>query len=405
MKQAQTVEVRKKSHFLRNLIIIFVSALLVLGIVLGAISLARGKNAYARYSGIIADKATYAYLLSYYKLNHMRALAGKGAEDTEAFWSSKDPESGKTQGELLSEGAKSYVSRVLISAALFDSSATGAQKKAAKEAAKQAAEEILTYRAGGDEKAFDEIAAPFGYAYKDLEKIALLLYKAENAQSLFYGLGGETVSTRLAECNGYLSENYSAVYLFFIRENDTFIITEDENGNSTVMKDENGDYVMHVLTDEEKAKRQETIGYLDSAIEKGTLTKAYFEGKMEEHYKNVPEGSETLYYFADGSAYTESFKASVGEDIVSAAETLAVGKCQKVAYEHGVCFVYKCDVEQNAFANDNYESFFSDFYENVADYLFAQDVAVFKDDVVFTERASEFVITALPYKNFISVRF
>ena len=76
MKPTKTAEPHAQSRFLRNLIIIFLSALLILGIVLGAISLSRNKNTYARYSGVIADRAIYSYLLSYYKFNHMRALAG-----------------------------------------------------------------------------------------------------------------------------------------------------------------------------------------------------------------------------------------------------------------------------------------------------------------------------------------
>lgn len=401
-----TAPSRARSHFLRNLLIVFLSALLVLGIVLGTISIVRDQKTYARYSGTIADRAIYSYLLSYYKFNHMRALAGvEGAEDTEAFWSSIDEESGKTQGELLSEGAKNYVTRVLISASLFDSAATSAQKKAAKVAAKQAAEEILTYRADGDIDAFNEIAAPFGYAYEDLEDIALLLYKAENAQTLFYGVNGENAKSRLSECNVYMKENYSAVYLLFIRTETTFSTTEDEDGNLTIDTDENGASVTRPLRSDESAKREETMHLLDTAISAGTLTKSYFEGKMKEHYGAYPEGSNALCYFADGADYTESFKQSIGEPIVSAAEELSVGACKKIAYEHGYCYVYKCNAEDYAFSKDAYEHCFSDFYENVANHLFTEDVAVFADDVVFKERAATVAIATLPYKNLIRVRF
>lgn len=406
MKPTQQAKATPSSHFLRNLIIIFLSALLVLGTVLGTISIIRGKNTYARYSGVIADRGTYSYLLSYYKFNHMRALAGvEGVEDTEAFWNSLDAESGKTQGELLSEGAKNYISRVLISAALFDSAATAAQKKAAKQAAKKAAEEILEFRAEGDVQAFNEATAPFGYAYKDLETIALLLYKAENAQSLFYGISGETVTTRLNECNIYLKENYSAVYLLFIRTENTFSITENDDGTITKDVDENGEYIMRALLDEEISKRETTIAVLDAAIEKGTLTKAYFESTMQDHYKNAPEGTSTLYYFADGADYTERFAAAISPDIVTAAKELAVGKCQKVTYADGYCYVFKSETADNVFTDSQYADCFSDFKVNVSSYLFSEDIATYRDDVVFKDRAAEISITNLPYKNFIAVRF
>ena len=397
---------KTKSHFLRNLLIIFLSALLVLGIVLGAISLSRDTKTYARYGGNTADRAIYSYLLSYYKFSHMRTLSElDGAEDSEEFWNSIDPISKKTQGEHLTEGAKDYVARVLISASLFDAAATDAQKKEAEQAAKKAAEEILIYRADGDEDAFDEITAPFGYAYRDLEDIALLLYKAENAQALYYGISGETVTTRPDECNQYLKENYCAVHLFFIRTESAYSTTEDEDGNLTIDTDENNQYLTRPLLPAEIAKREETIGLLDAAIAKNTLTKSYFTAKMQEHYQTAPEGKSSLYYFADGTAYTQAFKQTNGDAIVSAAESLAVGSCRKIAYAHGYCYVYKCETEDYAFIADNYESYFSDFKSNVSDYLFAKDVAVFMGDVIFKERADSIAVTALPYKNLIRVRF
>ena len=394
------------SHFLRNFIIIFLAGLLVLGIVLGAVSLARNTKAYARYSGIAIDRATYSYLLSYYKFNHMRALAGvTGAEDSESFWLSKDAESQKTQGELLIEGAEDYVRRVLISAALFDAAATSAQKKDAKTAAKKAAEEILTYQADGDTDTFDQMVSDFGYTYADLEGIALLLYKAENAQRLYYGLSGETAATRLTECNLYLQENYSAVRLLFIRTETTFSTDTDEDGNITITTDENGAYLTRPLLTVESQKREQYMQLLDAEIASKTFRKAIFDGIASEHYKSYPEGVDTLYYFADGAAYTESFKASAGEAIVAAAQTLAVGEYQKIAYENGYCYVYKYETEDNAFTEESYKTFFSDFYENVSIHLFSEDVAVFADDVAFSDRASEISVLSVPYKNLIRVRF
>lgn len=408
MKQphSNAEKVNKTSHFMRNLIIIFLSMVLLLGIVLGAVSLSRNAKTYARYSGTIIDRATYSYLLSYYKFNHMRALAGvSGAEDSEEFWNSTDTASGKTQGELLVKGAKEYVSRVLISASLFDAVASNTQKKAAKEAAKKAAEEILTYRADGDEQRFDEITAEYGYAYSDLEDIALLLYKAENAQMLYYGLNGETAATRLTECNLYLKENYTAVRLLFIRTENTFDTTADKDGNLTVNTDENGEAITRPLLNAEIEKRNQTMSILDAEIASGSFRKSIFDALASEHYKNYPEGTDTLYYFADGAAYTESFKASAGAEIVSAAQSLSVGECKKVAYESGYCYVYKNAIEENAFTSESYKSFFSDFYENVSSHLFSEDVAVFASDVVFKDRASEISVLSVPYKNLIRVRF
>lgn len=393
------------SHFLRNFLIIFAAAVLLLGTVLGTVTVITNAKTYARYSGTVADKATYSYLASYYKLNFMRAFFTEDKEETDSFWDSKPEGSEKTYQTLLEEGTKNYISHILVSAALYDSAATAAEKKAAKEAAKNAAEEILTYRAKGDKAAFNEMTAPYGYTYADLKDIALLLYKAANAQSLFYGIGGANVTSRLDDCNAYLSDRYSAVYLFFIRTESTYTYTVDENGSKVINVGDDGAYVTRKLTDEEIAGRRETVARIDAAIAEDQMTPAFLRAEMEAHYSKAPEGKSSLYYFSDNAAYTQRFSLANGEAIVAAAKDLSVGECQKVSYKHGVCYVYKSTVEENAFGVRDYENYFSDFYQNAADYLFAEDIGILLEDVVFKKRASDISPTALPYKNIIPVRF
>ncbi len=403
MKEANTPITR--SRFLRNFLIIFTAAVLALGIVLSAITALTNLKTYARYGGTIADQAVYSYLASNYKFNFMRAALADGKEDTEAFWNEKPEGSEKTYRALLEEGTKDYVARVLVSAALYDSATTAAEKKTAKEAAKKAAEEILTYRAEGDKAAFNEMTAEYGYTFADLEEIALLLYKAARAQALFYGAGGANVTSRLDDCNTYLSDNYSAVHLLFVRTKTTFVYTLDESGNKVVEVDENGAYETVALSEEEIAKREATIARIDTAIADDQMTPAFLRAEMEAHYAKFPEGKSTLYYLSDSSAYTQAFRALHGDEIVVAAKELPIGECKRVNYEQGVCYVYKSTVEKNAFGVKDYESYFSDFYQNAADHLFSEDVGILLDDVVFKNRADDISLTALPYKNIIRVRF
>lgn len=401
------VAVQKHSHFLRNFLIIFLSVLLCAFAVLGAISVYRNAKTLMRYGGTACDEPTYRYLSSYYKLMHMRALADtEGAEDTEAFWQSTEPESGKTQGALLAEGAKNYISRVLISAALYDQTASSAQKREAKAAAKKAVEEILTYQANGSEESFNALTAPYGYAYDDLYGIALLLYKAERAQSLFYGASGETASTRVTECDQYLKNNYAAVKLLFIRSETTYNFTLNENGEKDILLDDNKEPILRALTAEELAQREALMADLDERIAAQNLTAAYFSGRMGGHYESYAEGQSGLYYFANGSAYTEQYKKQEGgAEIVKEALALKNNACKKIAYKDGFCYIFKYETETGAFAEKSYELYFSDFYINVANYLFSKDVSLFMDDIVISERAEKISLTALPYKNLIRVRF
>lgn len=389
-------------HFLRNFLIIFLSALVALSAVLFGFSIYRSTHTYMRYGGTFCDAPTYRYLASYYKLMHMRALAGvDGAEDTEAFWQSIDPETKKTQGALLAEGTKNYISRVLICASLFDGTASADQKRTAKNAAKKAAEEILTYQANADKETFDALAAPYGFAYEDLADIALLLYKAANAQSLFYGASGETASTRVAECDQYLKNNYSAVRILFIRTKTTYFV--DEDGNADL--DENQNPILRDLSSVEIEQREQLMADLDQRIAANNLLEDYFKGKMDNHYENYAEGHSGIYYFSDNSAYTQSFRQAGGEEIVRTALSIPQNSCKKLSYADGYCYVFKLQTKTGAFAEESYETYFSDFYENVASYLFSKDVALFMDDVVITERAKAVSLTALPYENLIRVRF
>jgi hypothetical protein len=394
-----------KSHFLRNLIIGFSAALALLGIVLGTVSILTNAKTYARYGGTIADKAAYSYLASNYKFNFCRSLTARGIEIDDSLWEKKPEGGDKTYGELLESGTKEYISRILVAAALFDSAATAAEKKEAKAEAKKAAEELLTYRSDGDKQAFNEITAPYGYAYADLADIALLLYKATAAQSLFYGVGGANVTDRLEDCNLYLEENYSAAYLFVIRTESTFIYNEDENGAPIFETDGSGAYATRPLREEEIAQRNALIAKMDAEIASGNPRLPFFKDEMKKHYDIAPEGNGTLYYLADNAAYTQGFIKENGESIPEALKSMEVGEFKKVTYKHGVCYIYKNEVEENAFGVTDYKGFFSDFYQNAADFMFAEDVGILIEDTVFKARASSIPLTTIPYKNIIRVRF
>ena len=403
MKNANSAPVR--SHFLRNFLIVFIAALTVVGLVLASAVMLTNAKTYARYGGAIADKAAYSYLASNYKFNFCRSLTAQGITESETLWETKPEGSDKTYGALLEEGTKEYIARVLVSAALFDSAATAKEKKEAKAAAKNAAEELLTYRASGDKAAFNEMIAAYGYTYSDLSDIALLLYKASVAQSLFYGVGGANVTARLDDCNAYLSENYTAAHLFFIRTESTYIYNVDADGNKTIELDGSGAYATRPLRAEETEKRNALIEKMDAEIASKNPRLPFFRDEMKKYYDTAPEGSEALYYLSDSASYTKRFISENGESITEALGAMEPGEFKKVTYAHGVCYIYKSETEENAFGVKDYESYFSDFYQNAADDMFADDVEVLIEDVVFKKRASEISVTAIPYKDIIRVRF
>jgi len=196
-----------------------------------------------------------------------------------------------------------------------------------------------------------------------------MIYKGWAAKTKMLGQNGENAVLYPELCNNYLN-NYAHVYLTFVRTETTFVL--DDKGNR--VKDEQGNDALRPLTDEERLKRDEAIGLLQTAIvgiADGTVApERYFE--LMKLYNEGDSSSHTRgYYFMKGSKYTEEFSEAF-TSVVDEAVNMPIGSASMVDCSIGKCFVYRAEVEAGAYTDTSATWCFSDFYSIAADSIYKQ---------------------------------
>lgn len=387
----------KRNRILLIIICIFLAILVAVGGTLGIISAVNNARAVVKYEGVRVEEGAARYLASYYKYLYKVSLASDGitVRDTESFWAS-EAKDGKTHGEMLSEGFRDYLSSIIVANKLFLDYAK--YTKEDKSRVKATTEEILLYsEANGSLDEFNRIAESYGFDYDDFLSAAELLYKAALAELTIYGLSGSNLKNFPSECEKYLSE-YSHVALMFFRTEETFLL--NEAGERTY--DDEGNARMRPLTDAEILAVNEKIAFLDLAIERykndenGQITPETFELYLDGSDSD-PDMKSVGYYFHPDAERTAEF-ASVFPEVVDAALDMELNEYKKVECSIGVCYIYKYGVTSGAYTDDD-NVFFSDFYSDAADALFAEALETFAEDVEFTEKFDGINIVEIPMNS------
>ena len=387
-----------KNRFFKIFVSAFLSLVLVLGAVLALIVAFANKGAVVEYEGISINEESANYICSYYKYRYMSSLssAGVSVADSEEFWNTA-AEGEKTYGDLLRENAGEYLKQLLCAVYLYDTYATFSSKD--KERVNKACDEVLTYKADGSEKVFNSLSEKFGFDYDAFKEANVLIYKSNMAKEIIYGTNGENMKNFPDVCNHYLNSQYSHVHLIFIRTENTFVI--DENGNRVVGED--GFDEVRPLTDEEKAKRQEAISYLDKMIlNKENDADIQISPELFANYQSkYDEGDSTKYadgyYFGKNSDYAKEFSAAYRQ-VVEAALNMSVGDYKKVSTDVGVCYIYKDFIESGAYATAN-SDFFTDFYKDGANFVFSESLVTLSQNAKTTERFDKIDFALLPYNS------
>ena len=366
----------------------FLAAVIILGTVLGIMIGVRNKRAVISCDGVSMDEGTSAFFLSYYKTRFLSSLRASGIEayDTEDFWNSEFG-TDTTYGEYYKTSAKKYLTEVCAAAALYDSLIS--LSRTDKENIKSVVDEVLDYKADGSREKFDELVAEYGFDCDDFENATKLLYKAQSVRGAAFGVNGERVEANYADYTNYISDYYglySRVKLLFIRTGDRFLLdadgkrVQDSSGNDTLVE----------LSDSEKAERQSTIARIRTAIEAakngadGAMTSVMFDNFLSQHGEGDEDMNASGYYFFNEAEYTAEF-AEEFPDIVEKAYTMRVGEYAEVSTDFGVCFIYKCERAGSAYADTSVGGCFSDFYSDVADYIFAAMVEELRLSAVMNE--------------------
>lgn len=383
-------------------LIIFVSAFLAILLVFGGVMITLTAVANARSVAALGDvrleAGEAAYFAAYYKTRYIAALKADkdiAFADTDAFWSS-NAANGKTYRENLDKGIEDYIRNVLVCSYLYDSKVALTRDEEQK--IRAAAEEILEYRAGGDERTLNEMTAEYGFGYGDIKKAAVKLYKMQRVQALLYGADGKGCANLIEECEEHL-ESYTHVYLLFIRTSTKFVTDEDS-----------GEVFEVALTDAEISARAAVIGSLREAIankESGAdmqITEQMFMDRLAEFGEDSDSLQRTGYYFRDGTRFTADATLEYPE-IVEKSLKMSEGDFSEVVTDFGTCFIYKCAPVSGIYLTEGADSFFSDFYTTLSDKLFSENLADLSPEVSVKDKFYAINLGSLGYTSEYYVRF
>ncbi len=370
------------------LVSVFAAAILIFGAVMGIIIAVTNANAVFSYNGINLSRGVTNYIASVYKYEYLSRLNKNGisATDTEGFWNSVSPD-GKPYAVHLENGAEQYIREFLCAVSLYDNYGRLTSEERSK--LNNACNEVLVYKAGGSVDRFNTLASVSGFDYSDFKTATTLMYKASKAQDLIYGADGKNMLNIPTRCEHYLNLAYSHVQLLFIRTENKMVT--DTEGNVEFID----------LTDEEKEERQNIISYLDSMIlarEEGAdtyITPEMFSIYQRDHGEGDASKRETGYYFSRNSEYAQEFSEAY-ETVVDASIKMDLFTYKKVKTNEGVCFIYKYENEDRAYVNPLLADFFTDFYQDGANYNFSEQLTVLSEEVTVKDKFKEISLVSLP---------
>lgn len=396
-KSNNSTEKKQKSRFLTIFICIFASLTLILAATLGIVSAVNNSKAAVKYKGVIMDAETASFFASYYKYRYMGMLSSMGVagvEDTQGFWNKTYEKEGKTYGELLDASTRAYIGQIVAANYLYDSYDRLSSED--KDIINSAVKEILSYKASGSKKTFNQLVSEYGFSYSSFKNAAKFLYKASTVKELIYGNGGTNIANFPELAAEYLSQ-YSHVKLLFIRTETAFVL--DEDGNRVT---EGGYDKTRPLTEEEKAERSALIseirGYIASAENGGDIQMS--DEMFGNYQKNHDDGDSDMhadgYYFHKNSSFTAEFSSEF-ENIVDKAYQMPIDSYGEVALDFGVCFIYKYIPTRSAYSSSLAEPCFVDFYSDAANYFFEKNITEIGTSVNFTDRFSKIDLKMLPY--------
>ncbi len=387
--------------------IIAVAAVLAVAIAvcaaLGIALAVRNSSSVMYYDGVTISEGAAAYFISRFKVDYLSAFASLGATDSDTFWSS-EREGGGSYAEHFDGLATAYLKELTVTAALFDRyHRLDSNDKAI---IKRSAESVLEYQAGGDKDAFNKEAEKYGFDYDSFLDAVEILYKSYNSYSMIYGTDGAGVASDRSACEEFLSE-YSHVKLMFIRTEEKLVV--GVNGEEELVK----------LSEDEIEQRELRAATLRSAIlalknnEDGQITPQMFNLYLKEYGDGDPIMDEHGYYFHEDSELTTEF-AEAFPEVVNAALNMRIGEYAEVRTHlqdadenigfEGYCFIYKYPVTEGAYADEELESWFSDFYKHASEFSYAGAIEKLVPDIRLGEKFDALSPVSVPKNTTLVLR-
>ena len=329
-------------------------SLLLCAVMLCALTGCTSSAAVMQYGSEEVTLHMYRYWLSTYKGSFLNAYTDM--RDTDEFWNSELLE-GVTAEEYLTDSVIDNVKRTLICAALFDEKGLKMSEEAQKNI-DDYIETLITERADGSRKSFNQMLAQYGINIDMLRKIYTMEEKTSLLFENLYGKGGEKELTE-ADYTAYCADNYVRIRHIYV--NDAYVYETDENGYYKY--DQSGSLVTRDLTAAEKTEKAKKIADIEAALAKGE--------KFEDVYEKY---SEDLYY---ENGYYLCATTNFVSDVVVAAMNLEVGKSTRVDSDYGTHFILRMEMDEKPYENEANADFFADFEtaaKNAAFYDYLQSL-------------------------------
>ncbi len=378
----------KNARILTTCVCIFLSLVLIFGIVFGIIIAVREAKAVVKVGSVAISEGECRVLASYYKYSYLNDLRSEGyaVSDTASFWQSKH-NNGMTQGELYEKNLKSYIASVAAASNLYYTLTTlsdGDEKYI-----KSKTEAFVSYY--GSEENFEKNVEKFGFNYDDFVGAMTLTYTAELAYYLLYGNGGEALKEGGAEnivrCDEYLSDYARVKMIFFAKER-------------VFEKDESGQTVERELNPAEILERENMTEIFKEAVAAGTFLELTIDEYLA-NSENPNDGDREMglvgYYFSPTALQTANF-ALERPEIVEAAFDMTTGEARYLELSDAHVFLYRANPVSRAYTDEE-NPFFSDFFKNASQEFFAEEIEALSDEVEFKDKYFDIDFLSIPQNS------
>lgn len=334
-----------------KILIASVCALIALILVFFALLTVFSGKAVMEYGAIKVDEKMYSFWLSYFKKELMKEHNIEGKFDTEEFWQSEFKD-GLSYGEYFEQMADERIKAKLVAANMYDSFGQGLPDYAVEDINNYLSE-LVDFIGDGSKKNFNVMAAKYGTDYDAVKRVAICDYKAELLFNLTYGADGSYITDE--EKDEYYKENYSRVKVIFIN-------TSSEE-----------------LSESERDEKNKMIEKLDLIFEQRvsderftSLMGIYSEDSASAYYENG-------FYLSPLSDYPI-------EEVKYAALSMEIGECKKVESDYGVHYVFKLELDDRAYENEDNSDWFDSFIYDASLELFDSSIKEKVNEVRVNEK-------------------
>lgn len=304
----------------------------------------------------------FRYWLSSYKGIYLNTYTDM--QDTAAHYRSK-LDNGMTVEEYLFQSTIDNISMTLVCTELFRQAGLTVPE-AVEEAVDEYINDLLTNYAGGNKNTLNAALAQYGVNMKMLREICIMQEINKLMFAYTYGENGVNTVTE-ADRQQYYEENYCRVRQIYV--NNSYAYELDEEGYHKT--DENGNYIIIEMPEEEKAKKDAVVSDIENAINSGEDFEDIYSAYSEDQF--YPNG----YYLTRTIDYIPA--------VVNAAYTLEIGEITRVDSEFGTHFLMRLPLDEGAYNNTANGDFFAEFELALKEKLFMEYIESYLPEVVVNE--------------------